>query len=189
MAFLFFGKRRRDGDPPEPDEVLQAAAARGAGYAATSSLVPNRPVAADVPPDEVGLPRWRRPSLLQARKTDPTRETGSAHAPMTFGGGMASAAGYERRVIRYHVVRLLDAPDELRGEEIGVLARDDEVQVIERTGTYCRVLCPDGNQGWIHKMTLGDTVSESRAASRQAAAADDIDEDVLTAFMAARGRA
>jgi hypothetical protein len=189
MAFLFFGKRRRDGDPPEPDEVLQAAAARGAGHAATSSLVPNHSVSADVPPDEVGMPRWRRPSLLQARRTDPTRESAMAHAPMTFGRGGAAVAGYERRVIRYHVVRLLDAPDELRGEEIGVLARDDEVQVIERTGTYCRVLCPDGNEGWIHKMTLGDTVSESAVSSRQALAADDIDEDVLTAFMAARGRA
>ena len=189
MAFLFFGKRRNDGEPPEPDEVLQAAAARGTGQAATSSLIPNQQVAGDVPPDEVGMPRWRRPSLLQARKTDPNRESATVHAPMTFAGGGTAVAGYERRVIRYHVVRLLDAPDELRGEEIGVLARDDEVQVIERTGTYCRVLCPDGNEGWIHKMTLGDTVAESPQPARQTYVADDVDEDVLTAFMAARGRA
>jgi hypothetical protein len=32
-------------------------------------------------------------------------------------------------------------------------------------GTYWRVLCPDGRQGWLHKMTLGDVVIESGAAA------------------------
>jgi hypothetical protein len=93
------------------------------------------------------------------------------------------------------VVRLLDAPDELRGAEIGSLLHGDEVQLIERSGTYWMVLCPDGRQGWIHKMTLGDVVGETPAPTAQetwataSADADDVDDDVLTAFMAARGRA
>jgi hypothetical protein len=196
MTFLFFGKRRRDGEPPEPDEVLSAAAARGAGVAATASLVPNLPVVPGIPEDEIGMPRWRRPSLLEARKNDPARTGIPVTAPLTFArSGMNTTGGGERRLIRYHVVGLLDVPDEFRGQEVGILARDDEVQLLERSGTYWRVLCPDGREGWIHKMTLGDVVGEARspsAAETWAASrpdASDFDHDVLTAFMTARSRA
>jgi hypothetical protein len=196
MTFLFFGKRRRDGEQPEPDEVLSAAAARGTGAAATASLVPNLPVAPGIPEDEIGMPRWRRPSLLEARKNDPARSGVPVTAPLTFArSGMNTTGGGERRLIRYHVVGLLDVPDEFRGREIGMLSRDDEVQLLERSGTYWRVLCPDGREGWIHKMTLGDVVGEARtpsAAETWAASRPDIadfDHDVLTAFMTARSRA
>ena len=60
--------------------------------------------------------------------------------------------------MRYTVVRLLDAPDELRGREIGALGEGDEVELLERQGAYWLVACPDGGRGWIHKMTLGATV-------------------------------
>jgi hypothetical protein len=53
----------------------------------------------------------------------------------------------ERRVIRYRVVRLLDAPDELRSADIGQLDQGDEVQLLERSGAYWLVLCPDGRRG------------------------------------------
>jgi hypothetical protein len=192
MAFMFFGKRRRDGEPPEPDEVLQAAAARGSGQAATATLVPNAPY---VPEDEIGMPRWRRPSLLEARKMDPARTGVAVAAPLSFGrSAVAVAEGHERRYIRYHVVGLLDIPDEFRGTEIGELARDDEVELLERSGTYWRVLCPDGREGWIHKTTLGDVVGAPASPTPAEAWAytrpwDDMENGVLTAFMAARGRA
>jgi hypothetical protein len=196
MTFMFFGKRRRDGEPPESDEVLSAAAARGTGVAATASLVPNFPVAPGIPEDEIGMPRWRRPSLLEARKTDPARSGIPIAAPLSFArSAMGLAGGGERRFIRYHVVGLLDVPDEFRGQEIGMLSRDDEVQLLERSGTYWRVLCPDGREGWIHKMTLGDVVGESRSPSAAEAWAatrpdvGDFDHDVLTAFMTSRARA
>ena len=64
----------------------------------------------------------------------------------------------ERRLIRYRLVSLLDVPDEIRGQEIGALDEGDEVVLLEKRGTYWRVLCPNGSQGWLHKMTLGDTV-------------------------------
>jgi hypothetical protein len=188
MSFMFFGKRRRDGEPPEPDEVLSAAAARGTGQAATATLVPG------IPEDEIGLPRWRRPSLLEARKMDPARSAVAAAPPLSFSrSAVGQGEGHERRYIRYHLVGLLDAPDEFRGREIGELARDDEVELLERSGTYWRVLCPDGREGWIHKMTLGDVVGGPASPTPAEAwsntrAWDDTENGVLTAFMAARGR-
>ena len=195
MAFGFFGKRRRDGEPPEPDEVLSAKAARGTGEAATAALVPD---GAQTPLDlEMAMPRWRRPSLLQARKADPLR-TGVTRPRLSFdNAAVAPYDGYERRLIRYLVVQLLDTPDEFRGAEIGALAQGDEVQLLEQSGTYWRVLCPDGSHGWIHRMTLGDVVGEAPsptardtwATTSTSAEADDVDDDVLVAFMTARGRA
>lgn len=195
MAFLFFGKRRRDGTQPAPDEVLSAAAARGTGQAATATLVPDGapPTIVDA---EAAMPRWRRPSLLEARKMDPLRQSVASPPPLSFDHGtVGMVEGHERRLIRYHVVRLLDKPDELNATEIGELGHGDEVQLLERSNTYWRVLCPDGQQGWIHKMTLGEVVGEPPAPSARdtwstsSLQADDVDNDVLTAFMTARGRA
>ncbi|MEA2605941.1 MAG: hypothetical protein QOI00_698, partial [Chloroflexota bacterium] len=75
FAFAIFGKKRRDEEQPVPDEVLKAQAARGSGVAATSELT--RPFN---PPleGEAAMPRWRRPSLLEARKADPTRSVNTA---------------------------------------------------------------------------------------------------------------
>jgi hypothetical protein len=195
MAFGFFGKRRRDGEPPEPDEVLSAHAARGTGEAATAALVPEGAAAPSAIELEMAMPRWRRPSLLQARKADPLRD-GERPARLSFdGAAVAPIAGYERRLIRYMVVQLLDTPDEFRGTEIGALAQGDEVQLLERSGTYWRVFCPDGSEGWIHRMTLGDVVGEPPAPSARETWAtssvevDEVDQDVLVAFMTARGRA
>jgi hypothetical protein len=195
MAFGIFGKRRRDGEPPEPDEVLSAKAARGSGQAATAALVPDvitRPAPYDA---EAAMPRWRRPSLLQARKADPLRD-GAAAARLSFDhSAVAPIEGLERRLIRYLVVQLLDTPDEFRGTAIGSLAQGDEVQLLERSGTYWRILSPDGQQGWIHRMTLGDVVGLPAAPTARetwattSIEAEDVDEDVLVAFMTARGRA
>ena len=63
--------------------------------------------------------------------------------------------------------RLLDAPDELRSVEIGQLDQGDEVQLLEKSGAYWRVLCPDGRQGWLHKMTLGDVVTDETSVGRR----------------------
>jgi hypothetical protein len=192
MAFLFFGKRRRDGEPPVPDEVLSAAAARGTGEAASGGLVGQTSIPLAPMDRDAAMPRWRRPSLLEARKADPLRNAVVVQS-LSFDHGVVGAVdGLERRTIRYHVVRLLDAPDELRGAEIGALLHGDEVQLMERSGTYWLVLCPDGRQGWIHRMTLGDVVGSDPAPNAEqtwssvSAVPDDVDQDVLMAFMAAR---
>jgi hypothetical protein len=196
-AFFFFGKRRRDGAPPAPDEVLAAAAARGSGVVTTAALAleGRAVVPPPMPEPDAEMPRWRRPSLLQARKADPLRNA-VAVAPLSFEHGLVGPIeGRERRLIRYTAVRLLDAPDELRSAAIGSLTQGDEVQLLEKSGTFWLVLCPDGRQGWIHKMTLGDVVGESPSPSAgdtwgtDGSQVEEVDDDVLTAFLAARGHA
>jgi hypothetical protein len=188
FAFAIFGKKRRDEEPPAPDEVLQAQAARGVAAVPGGEVVGviRGPIAAPID-TEAGMPRWRRPSLMEARKADPSRYVATT-ARMSFDNGSVSAVeGRERRVIRYRVVRLLDAPDELRSVDIGQLDQGDEVQLLERSGAYWLVLCPDGRQGWLHKMTLGEIVTDD--APQAANWTPDVDDDVLSAFLAARARA
>lgn len=197
-AFLLFGKRRRNNAPTEPDDVLAANAALGAGLFGSSGLVPAaapaalpapRPapvpaaaapkalpapvaeaaqaavqgtvVAVPVGDVDAHLPRWRRPSLMEARKNDPTRSVSAAVRLAFDAGVVAATTGMERRLIRYRLVSLLDSPDEVRGVEIGVLDEGDEVVLMEKRGTFWRVLCPDGREGWLHKMTLGDVVIDA----------------------------
>jgi hypothetical protein len=210
MAFSVFGKRRRDGEQPAPDEVLAKAAASGMG--ASVSVLAAKPAAATaavvvpaVAPGssdaEMDMPRWRRPSLMVARKADPVRDAPVAAPRLTFERGLVGPLdGRERRLIRYNVVRLLDAPDEFRGGEIGSLDQGDEVQLLEKHGVYWLVLCPDGSQGWIHKMTLGEVVGGAETAQGAATATmpiaadswtmgDDVDGDVLAAYIESRRRA
>jgi hypothetical protein len=189
FAFAIFGKKRRDEQPPATDEVLQANAARGVGQLPDGNIAAGlvRGPAAPPPVDsEAAMPRWRRPSLLEARKADPARYVATTQHQSFDGGAARADDDHERRIIRYRVVRLLDAPDELRSAEIGQLDQGDEVQLLERSGSYWLVLCPDGRQGWLHKMTLGELVSDSAAASPWGG---DVDSDVLSAFLQARARA
>lgn len=210
MAFMVFGKRRRDVEPTAPDDVLAAQAARGSGVVPSSGMVgstlmPGAAMAASAVQAAVGtipvaapdidghLPRWRRPSLMEARKVDPTRRI-STNVRLSFDGDAGSAiSGMERRLIRYRLVSLLSEPDEIRGQEIGVLDEGDEVVLLEKHGTYWRVLCPDGREGWLHKMTLGDTVIDSQTAGADTWTAGDSGprggfEDVLRAYQEHRNQ-
>jgi len=193
MAFSLFGKRRRDDTIDE--EALAERAAAGVGLGAAPGVA-----VAVAPPDlEASMPRWRRPSLLQARKADPVRD--AVEIPrLTFDNGLVGPIeGRERRLIRYDVVTLLDAPDELRGNHIGYLAQGDEVQLLEKRGVYWLVLSPDGSQGWVHRTTLGDAVGDTRrpdgaratmptAAESWTLAENDVDSDVLAAYLESRRR-
>jgi hypothetical protein len=208
-AFMAFGRRRRDG-APAPDSILAAAAgSAGNGYARSqlvpdSVLVPDAaaiatavraaasPIAADVAA-ESDVPRWRRQSLMAARKSDPARVV-STSISLTFDGAAGAAvSGLDRRRIRYLLVGLLDQPDDVRGIQIDTLDEGDEVVLLEKHGTYWRVLCPGGREGWIHKMVLGAVVDE--AAARQPGtwtAGDDgpssgTFEDVLRIYAERRG--
>jgi MYXO-CTERM domain-containing protein len=203
MAFGLFGRRRRE---DESDDVLSAAAASGVGYlpdgaTATGSvdgIAAATGAVLDADETEALLPRWRRPSLIKARKADPIRANEPAPR-LTFDHGLVGPLdGRERKVIRYRVVRLLDSPDELRGSEIGYLDQGDEVQLIEKYGAYWQVLTPDGQQGWLHKMTLGDVYEEDAlppegpvatmpiAAESWTMGEADIDGDVFDAYLESR---
>jgi len=146
MALFSFG-RRRDAREDPPDRSAEPHAWDG----------PADPVAPH--PSEASLPRWRRPSLLAARRATPG--TVSENGRLTFGSGrVAPDPEHERRRIRYRLVRITHIPDEIAGQEIGRLDQGDEVELLERSGLFWRVRCPDGAEGWIHKMTLGDRVEE-----------------------------
>jgi len=183
MAFAIFSKRRRDGEPPAPDGMLQAAASSGIGMGLVMAPAPVAP-----PDPESLMPRWRRPSLLEARKTDPIRSPGPERPRMTFSiGETATAYGGERRTIRYAVIPLLDRPDEILATRIGELVAGDEVQVEQRSGAYCHVLCPDGRQGWIHRTTLGDLVEAPERGYGRPPEPEPEAENALAAMLAARG--
>lgn len=197
MAFSLFGRRRQDGEQPAPDAVMAARAASGVAVVTAPLGAASAPLGS-VLDAELEMPRWRRPSLIEARKLDPIRDATVAPR-LTFDHGFVGPLdGRERRLIRYSVVRLLDTPDEFRGAEIGFVDQGDEVQLLEKRGVYWLVLCPDGRQGWIHKMTLGDVVGEPDAAAASASMpidadtwtmGDDVDNDVLAAYLASRRRA
>lgn len=187
MSFAIFGRKRRNEQPPAPDDVLRANAARGPGLGPTDDLLTDGAPGASAAPldEEAALPRWRRPSLLQARRADPLRN--STGVPrLSFGTSPAGPAGDGlRRLIRYRVVRLMDGPDEFRAAEIGQLDQGDEVQLLEQSGAYWLVLCPDGRRGWLHKMTLGEVVGPPDPAQPTDA---ELDVDVLQAYLASRSR-
>jgi hypothetical protein len=158
LAFLLFGKKRRDEEPTESDALLATAAA--SPYAMPGSVL--APSFTGFDPGtggtDINLPRWRRPSLLAARKSDPVRN-GVERATLTFQAQGAMAGG-ERMVVRYRLVQLLDRPDELLGQPVDSVDEGDEVEILERRGTYRLVVAPDGRQGWLHKMTLGEIVPD-----------------------------
>lgn len=138
MEFLGFARRRRS---------ARSAAARAAAEAARASPLMQ-------PEPEADIPRWRRQSLIAARKG--FIAGASADGPLRFDEEEGpDVDGLERRVIRYRLVSLLDIPDEARGVRIDALDEGDEVAVLEKRGTYLRVMCPDGREGWLHRMTLG----------------------------------
>jgi len=190
LAFLLFGKKRRDEEPTGSNRDLAAAAASpytmfGAGLVPTFIGVDPGRVDPGTGGTDVDLPRWRRPSLLAARKSDPVRN-GAEHVNLTFELQGAPTAGGERQVVRYRLVRLLDRPDELLGQAVDSLDDGDEVEVLERHGTYRRVVTPDGRQGWLHRMTLGDIVTDDLASIPGSSGLGD---DFLSAYIAARTRA
>jgi hypothetical protein len=219
MSGLFGRRRRRD---EADDAVMAAAAATGIGAVpdtlaapathsqASVAVEPIDGIAAaagdDVEPGEMEalMPRWRRPSLIQARKANPNRAVAPAHHLTFDEDPVGPLNGCERRVVRYRVVRLLDVPDELRGAEIGCVDRGDEVQLLEKHGVYWLVLSPDGQQGWLHQMTLGGLVGAEDedapvecpvarmpvpvAVKTPAMSDTEVDPDVFNAYLESRRR-
>ena len=138
------------------------------------------PVESTVDP-EASMPRWRRPSLLEARHADPSRVAPVYRLPMRFGG--ADTANLDIRVVRYAVVPVLDRPDEVLGLQVSDLSSGDEVQVVSTSGAFTEVRCPNGDQGWVHRTTLGKIGAvgiDNRHVPQDA-------DDALTALLTARG--
>jgi hypothetical protein len=158
--FLLFLARRRPEDEAAP--VLATAAGPSLGPLSAGVLSAGV-LPAGVLPEEAGMPRWRRPSLRAARAAADRGDLGP-QLQLTFRED--AAPGVERRRIRYRLVRLSDAPDEVRSAELGRLDQGDEVELLHEQGTFWFVRAPDGTEGWVHRMTLGPLATQDEAAAQ-----------------------
>ena len=168
---------RKPSAPPQVKSVTESTA--------VDKMAPTHVPDVDI---EANMPRWRRPSLLEARRSDPTRVTGVSRTPMRFGEGASSEL--DVRVVRYAVVPVLDRPDEVLGLRLSDLGSGDEVQVVGGSGAFLEVLCPGGDRGFVHRTTLGQreparTQDVGQRGSRQPPPQEA--DDALSALLAARG--
>ncbi len=151
---LMAGTRRREALPVAetalPAAQLAVPAPAGSSWAETRGLAVAAP-AADVPPEEALIPRWRRPSLRAARQLS-ERDVPIEHMPLLFRS--APDADADRRQVVYRLVRMGTEPDEFAGEEVGRLDRGDEVEVLREEAGYCLVRTPLDAVGWVHRTTL-----------------------------------
>jgi hypothetical protein len=124
------------------------------------------PEARDVDP-EANMPRWRRPSLLEARRSDYSRQAAASRTPMRFTDDQVYQ--FDVRIVRYAVVPLMDRPDELTGARIADLEAGDEVQVLATQGAFLDIHCPNGERGFVHRTTLRtrDAVAPAFAATTE----------------------
>lgn len=163
--------------PPAPVPV-----ARHSRPTAVEAMAP--PVETPVDP-EASMPRWRRPSLLEARHSDYILQAPVHRLPMRFSDD--GPGELDVRIVRYAVVPVLDRPDEVLGLRQSDLASGDEVQVLGSSGAFIEVLCPNGDRGWVHRTTLGQrgSVGWSGIGGRHPVPQEA--DDALTALLTARG--
>jgi len=179
---------RRPQKPSAADEIAAIMAPEHARNAAAKALA-NPEVATAVeamaPPEarevdpEANMPRWRRPSLLEARRSDYSRQV-AARTPMRFTDDQIYQ--FDVRIVRYAVVPLLDRPDELTGVRIADLESGDEVQVLSTDGAFLDVHCPNGERGFVHRTTL-----RPREAATPAFAMSESYDEAFGAMLSARG--
>jgi hypothetical protein len=133
---------------------------------------------------EAGIPRWRRKSLIEARRADPFQSAPTYRLPMRFSD--SNSGELDLRTVRYAVVPVLDRPDEVLGLRLSDLGSGDEVQVLRASGAFVEVLCPNGDQGWVHRTTLSQRTTDAAASGARQPMPQDAD-DALTALLSARG--
>jgi hypothetical protein len=128
------------------EDATQSALAAAAS-AATAAADP------DVSLDEAHMPRWRRPSVQAARQGSARFGPPVSRPALRFAA--PAPTGVERVAVHYRFVRVADAPDDVRSVELGRLDRGDEVDVLDRRTGFALVRAPDGLEGWVPRMTLG----------------------------------
>jgi hypothetical protein len=167
-------RRRSEGLEGQAEEAVP-----GTITAETPSAPPIVSPAPSSEPAEAHLPRWLRPSV-RASRSEAARGTSPSRGrdPLTFATPVDEEA--ERLLVRYDVVPLLDRPDEALGLRQDELDWGDEVEILEREGTWVQVRTPTGRTGWISAMTLtsADTLTdESETEERTAEIDGGIDRD------------
>ena len=166
--------RRGQSKPSAADEIAAMMAPRPeAARPAPPSQEHATAVDAMAPPSvrevdpEANMPRWRRPSLLEARRSDPSRQVQTHRVPMRFTDDQIYQ--FDVRIVRYAVVPLLDRPD--------------EVQVLSSQGTFVEIHCPNGERGYVHRTTLRPRAAEVPSFAAMAQAND----EALGSLFPARG--
>lgn len=154
-AFAILAARRRRHKDDDRPLATAAAISGGSGPAGAAPAIGMPPAPLDELIEEGSIPRWRRPSLRAARSAS---DRGVAGPTYQLAFDAAAAAGSERRLVRYRVVRMMDGPDEIRSQEVGQLEENDEVEVLERYAGYAHVRTPVGTEGWVHRTTLGPPI-------------------------------
>lgn len=186
VGLIGVGRRPRSGAPVAQMAAMQAtldaaaAVQRTEESTAVDAMAP--PLTSRAVDPEANMPRWRRPSLLEARRADPSRQAPPYRLAMRFTDDRANSP--DVRVVRYAVVPLLDRPDEVLGVRIADLESGDEVLAVGAHGAFVQVSRPDGEHGWVHRTTLG--ARPAPFTPSRATAAPEAD-DALTALLSARG--
>lgn len=163
---------------PHPLAAAAVPAPRSEQVTAVEAMAP--PEIRELDP-EANMPRWRRPSLLEARRSDPSRYATANRAPMRFTDDQIYQ--FDVRIVRYAVVPLLDKPDEVLGLRLADLESGDEVQVLSAQGAFVEIHCPDGERGWVHRTTL----RQREATATVFAGIQESQPDALAALLSARG--
>lgn len=186
VGLIGVGRRPRAAAPAEQIAAMSAALA---AVAETQRREDSTAVEAMAPPltstnadPEANMPRWRRPSLLEARRADPTRQAPVFRAPMRFSDDRADHP--DLRIVRYATVPVLDRPDEVLGIRIIDVESGDEVLAVGAAGAFVEVTCPNGQHGWVHRTTLG---MRSPAALPGVTRPSPDADDALAALLSARG--
>ena len=187
VGLIGIGRRPRPGAPVEQMAAMQATLAAAA---ATQRTADSTAVEAMAPPlssreadPEANMPRWRRPSLLEARHSDPTRQAPVYRLPMRFSDDRTNHS--DLRIVRYAVVPVLDRPDEVLGFKLTDLEMGDEVLAVGASGAFVEVTCPTGEHGWVHRTTLGMRSPTTQPGHKTQVSQEE--HDALTALLSARG--
>ncbi|TME09664.1 MAG: hypothetical protein E6I65_10755 [Chloroflexi bacterium] len=187
VGLIGVGRRPRARAPVEQTAAMHATLAAAA---ATQRTADSTAVDAMAPPlsskegdPEANMPRWRRPSLLEARRSDPTRQAPVYRLPMRFSDDRTNHS--DLRIVRYAVVPVLDRPDEVLGFKLTDLEMGDEVLAVGASGAFVEVTCPSGEHGWVHRTTLGMRSPTTQPGHKTSVTQEE--HDALTALLTARG--
>lgn len=153
LAVFAWVLRRPQGDQASPlaGALSMAAQARGLGRtadggAAEAQHAPGSHASADLSLASATVvetaPLASAPRLT-AMQTRP---------PLTFAAG--PGRDVVRRNITYRLVRVSDAPDDLRSRELFRLDRGDEVEILGQESGFLQVRTPTGIVGWIRSASV-----------------------------------
>jgi hypothetical protein len=135
----------REQASPLAGALSMAARARGRGRTPSDAPATESQATVDIAASAPGTfePTAHSATRLSGWQTRP---------PLTFSSGPARDA--VRRNITYRLVRVSDAPDDLRSRELFRLDRGDEVEILGQDSGFLQVRTPTGIVGWIRSASV-----------------------------------